>query len=249
MSCIVLLGDAHLRDPDPEVDAFVKFLETLPGSASALYLLGDLFDLWIGAPPFITAEHRRVVEALRCLREKGLRVSYVEGNRDYHLRSAYRGNPFHDLEEDRLEVAFGTRRLLLAHGDRVNRRDRPYRLWRWLAKGPVPMRLLRLVPSRQAAGLARRLERGIARTNLRYRVGFPEDSCRSFALEQGRAGFDTVVLGHFHREMERTYETPGGKVQLFVLPSWREGRRYLKIAAGGAAIFESFGPAGRGVNG
>ena len=111
------------------------------------------------------------------------------------------------------------------------------------------MRLLRLVPAKQAASLAQRLERGIARTNVRHRVGFPEQACRDYALKQRMAGFDTVVLGHFHREMERTYETPGGKVQLFVLPSWREGRRYLKIAAGGAAIFESFGPAGRGVNG
>jgi len=246
MSCIILIGDAHFRDPDPEVDAFVKFLDTLPRSASSLYLLGDLFDLWIAAPPFITAAHRRVVEALCGLREKGLRVSYIEGNRDYHLRSTYRGSPFHDLEEDHLEVAFGTRRLFLAHGDRVNRKDRPYRLWRWVAKGPVPMRLLRLVPARQAARLTRRLERGIARTNVRHRTGFPEEACRDYALKQRRAGFDTVVLGHFHRELERTYETPEGKVQLFVLPTWREGRRYLKITADGAAVFESFEPAAAG---
>jgi len=242
MSCILLAGDAHLREADPEVDAFVTFLDSLPPSVSALYLLGDLFDLWIAAPPFITRAHSRVLEALGRLRERGLRVSYVEGNRDYHLRSAYRGSPFCDLEEDHLETVFGSRRLFLAHGDRVNWRDRPYRLWRWAAKGPVPMWLLRLLPERQAALLAQRLERGIARTNVRHRVGFPEEECREFALRRWREGFDTVVLGHFHREMDRTYEAPGGKVRLLILPSWREGRRSLKITADGEAVFESFEP-------
>jgi len=240
MSSIILAGDAHLRDPDPEVDAFVEFLDSLPPSASALYLLGDLFDLWIAAPPFMTAAHRRILDALRRLGEKGLRVSYIEGNRDYHLRGAYRGRPFHDLEEDHLRVDWGARRLFLAHGDRVNRRDRQYRLWRWFAKGPVPLGLLRLAPAPLAARLALRLEHAMARTNLRYRAGFPEEACRDYALAQRRAGCDTVVLGHFHRELERTYDTLAGKVQLFVLPSWREERRYLRISENGAAAFESF---------
>ena len=240
MSCIILAGDAHLRDSDPEVDAFVQFLDSLPPSASALYLLGDLFDLWIAAPPFITGAHRRVLDALQRLREKGLRVSYIEGNRDYHLRGVYRGSPFHDMDEDHLRVDYGARRLFLAHGDRVNRRDRQYRLWRWAAKGPVPLMLLRLVPARQAARLAQRLERAMARTNLRHRAGFPEEACRDYVLERRKAGCDTVVLGHFHRELERTYDTLAGKVQLFVLPSWREERRYLRISEDGTAAFESF---------
>ena len=246
MSCIVLLGDAHLRDGDRELDAFLKFLESLPPGAAALYLLGDLFDLWIGAPAFQTPGHGRVVEALRRLREKGLRISYIEGNRDYHLRRAYRGDPFEDLEEEGLQVSFGARRIFLAHGDLVNRMDRPYRLWRRVAKGPLLMGLFRLLPARWAARFAERLERRIASTNLRHRIGFPETECRDYALGLRRRGFDTLVLGHFHREMERLYEGPEGKIQVFVLPSWREGGRHLRIEGDGTAVFEALRTGGTG---
>ncbi len=242
MSRIVLLGDAHLREGDPEADLFLEFLDSLPRGLPALYLLGDLFDLWIGAPPFLTSVHRRVVEALGRLGRSGSRVCYVEGNRDYHLRSLYEGNPFEVLEEEGLGVDFGGRRLFLAHGDRVNRKDRPYRAWRWLAKGPLLMPFFRLLPPGAAARLAARLEGQIARTNVRHRVRFPEADCREYALERRRSGFDTVVLGHFHQELSRVYEAPEGRVEVLVLPAWREQRRYLTIDAAGAAAFESFRP-------
>jgi UDP-2,3-diacylglucosamine hydrolase len=242
MNHIVLLGDAHLRDGDPEVDRFLEFLESLPSAVSALYLLGDLFDLWIGAPALITPGHRRVVEALDRLRGKGLRVSYVEGNRDYHLRPVFHGIPFDDLEEKELAVSFGPRKIHLAHGDLVNRGDRPYRLWRSVAKGPVLMAFFRLLPRGPAGAAAQWLERRIARTNVRHRVRFPEEACRSYALERLREGFDTVVLGHFHQEMEQRFEGKEGGVEVFVLPAWREGRRYLRIGSDGTADFNSFLP-------
>jgi len=240
MSWILLLGDAHLRDGDPEVEAFVEFLETLPPGTKGLYLLGDLFDLWIGNPPLTGPSHRRVVEALREVRKRGVRIAYVEGNRDYHLRSSYRGDPFDQLAEKTLDISFGGRRLLLAHGDCVNRKDLPYRLWRRASKGPILPALLHLLPARRAAKLAARLERSMARTNARHRASFPEEECRDYALKGRRAGFDTLVLGHFHQELERSYLAREGRVEVFVLPAWRDGRRYLKIGAEGTARFESF---------
>jgi UDP-2,3-diacylglucosamine hydrolase len=240
MSWILLLGDAHLRDGDPEVEAFVEFLETLPADVTGLYLLGDLFDLWIGNPSLTGPSHRRVVAALREVRKRGVRIAYVEGNRDYHLRSSYRGDPFDQLVEEALEISFGRRRLLLAHGDCVNRKDVPYRLWRWASKGPILPALLNLLPARRAAQLAVRLERSMARTNARHRASFPEAECRDYALKGRSAGFDTLVLGHFHQELERSYVGREGRVEVFVLPAWRDARRYLKIGAEGTARFESF---------
>jgi len=243
MSSILLLGDAHLRDEDPEVDAFLTFLDSLPRETTALYLLGDLFDLWIGLPAFATESHLRVVEALRRLRVRGVRLGYVEGNRDYDLRAAYQGNPFHDLAEEGMGIAFGGRRLYLSHGDQVNRRDHLYLLWRRLAKGPVIRRAFRYLPVKLAKRLAGGLERRMAGTNLRHRVFFPENECRAYALKTGEAGSDTLVLGHFHLERHLVFdETPSGRVEVFVLPAWREGRRFLKIGSDGSATFESFRP-------
>jgi UDP-2,3-diacylglucosamine hydrolase len=244
MTRILLLGDAHLREGDPEAETFLQFLQAVPAGTSALYLLGDLFDLWIGAPAFLSGVHRRVVDALGALAGRGIVVSYVEGNRDYHLRDAFLGRPFRELEEEGMEVRFGTRNIFLTHGDLVNLRDRPYRIWRRLAKGPVLMGLFRLLPASQATRVAQWLERRIARTNLRHRVRFPEEECRRFALAQRQSGFDTLVLGHFHHEMELSFVGAPGRVEVFVLPAWREGRKYLALGSDGTAAFESFRPSG-----
>lgn len=238
MSSILLLGDAHLRDGDPEVDAFLHFLDTLPGDVTALYLLGDLFDLWIGAPAFLTGSHQRVVEGLRRLRSRDVRIAYVEGNRDYHLRTTYLGDPFDELAEEGMKVNFGGRHIHLAHGDLVNRRDRPYRFWRRLAKGPLLIGAFRLLPTGLAGGLAGRLERRLARTNLRHRIRFPEEECRAFAERRRRDGADTLVLGHFHAETRRVFEERSRRMEVFVLPAWREERRFLRIRSDGSAGFE-----------
>jgi UDP-2,3-diacylglucosamine hydrolase len=244
MSSILLLGDAHLHEGDPELGFFLRFLKSLPSRTSALYLLGDLFDLWIGAEEFLSASHSRVVEALRELRACGVPLTYVEGNRDYHLGRVFRPDPFQEVAGEGTDVAFGSRRIHLAHGDLVNRADRPYRLWRRIAKGPLLLAALRLLPSGTARALARALERGIARTNQRHRARFPEEECRRFALEQLQRGNDTLVLGHFHEEARREYRGPQGTIEVYVLPAWRDGRRSLRIFEDGRAAFEGFGGGG-----
>ena len=240
MSSILLLGDAHLREGDPEVDVFLDFLHHLPADAKALYLLGDLFDLWIGSEAFVSVSHRRVIEAIATLRISGKDVIYVEGNRDYHLKSLYGPSVFQEIALEGLDLTFGSRSIHLAHGDLVNVEDRPYRRWRRLSKGPLLLGVLERLPKGLARAVAQNLERRIARTNRKHRIRFPEEQCRRFAMEQRDRGMDTLVLGHFHQEARRTWQSGGKQIEVFVLPSWREGRRYLRIDEDGRAGFEAF---------
>jgi len=240
MKSIILLGDAHLRERDPEVAVFLDFLRQLPSETEALYLLGDLFDLWIGSPAFLTDSHLSIARELERLREGGQEVIYVEGNRDYHLKGLYDGGAFGEVAEEGFDFVFGPRRIHLAHGDLVNRKDRPYRAWRRFAKGPVPLGVLKSLPAGLARRVADRMERRIAQTNRRHRIRFPEQECRRFALDQLRAGVDTLVLGHFHQQARFLWEEEGRRIEVFVLPSWREGRRFLRLDAEGKADFDSF---------
>ena len=244
MKSILLLGDAHLRERDPEVAVFLDFLRSFPSEAEALYLLGDLFDLWIGSPAFLTDSHRQIAAELGALRQRGRDVVYVEGNRDYHLKALYDGTVFGRVAEEGFDVTYGARRIHLAHGDLVNRGDRPYRFWRRLAKGPVLLGALQALPAGAARALAHRMEHRIARTNRRHRIRFPEQECRRYALEKLRSGVDTLVLGHFHQEARFLWEEGTRRIEVFVLPSFREGRRFLRLEEQGAACFETFAAGG-----
>src|SRR6266850_2402608 len=144
---VALLGDAHLRERDAEVGAFVRFLDTLPRDIRTLAILGDLFAVWIGRPELLRPHHLSVVEALRRLRARGCRLIYVEGNHDFFLAPLYDGDPFDRLESDALEETLGGRRAHLAHGDLVNTRDRQYRAWRAVSKNRVFFATFGLLPA------------------------------------------------------------------------------------------------------
>jgi UDP-2,3-diacylglucosamine hydrolase len=236
---IALLGDAHLRESDPEVGRFIEFLEALPRDFAALAILGDLFSVWIGRAELLHAHHERVLEALRRLRARGCRLIYVEGNHDFFLRRLYAGDPFDLLAERGIDLVAGGHRLHLAHGDLMNRRDRQYRAWRAISKNPLFFAAFNLVPRRRRIRLADDLERGMARTNMEFRGGFPIAECLAECRPLVRAGTEVVVYGHFHEERRIDIDEGGQRGTVFVLPAWRAGHVYLRVAPGEAPAFVS----------
>jgi UDP-2,3-diacylglucosamine hydrolase len=236
---VALLGDAHLREQDAEVAAFVRFLDTLPRDVTRLAILGDLFSAWIGRPELERPHHREVVEALRRLRGRGCGVLYVEGNHDFFLRGRMSGDPFDAFAEDTLDLSLAGRRVHLAHGDMVNRHDHQYRSWRAVSKSRVFFAAFNLLPVRRRQLLVDDLERGMARTNMEFRGGFPVAECLAYARPRVRAGTDLIVFGHFHEERRIDILEGGRKGSVFVLPAWRTAHRYLRLEPGVDPAFVS----------
>jgi len=236
---IALLGDAHLRENDPEVEAFVAFLDDLPRDIGVLAILGDLFSAWIGRAELNHPHHARVVDALRRLRARGCRLLYVEGNHDFFLRGLVAGDPFDALTETTLDLAAGGRRLHLAHGDLVNRHDRQYRAWRALSKSRLFFAAFNMLPRRRRQRLVDDLERGMARTNMEFRGGFPVAESLLYARRRIALGSEVLVFGHFHDERRIDVGEAGRTGVLFVLPAWRTGHRYLRIDPGAPPAFVS----------
>jgi len=236
----VFLADAHLNQEDIHSRNFLILAEKAAQEKAALFLLGDIFDLWFGAPGLTFRFQQPVVERLRSLRREGLRLYYVEGNRDFHLKTPHEGSTFDAVSEGEMQAAVGDRRLLLSHGDTVNRADIGYRFWKALSKNRLAYGAVTLLHPRFFLPLADKLERKLKRTNRRFRGSFPETECREFALRMFAKGIDFVILGHFHAErLLRFSREPEGKA-LAVLPSWRDEWRYLYLTAEGELGFRAF---------
>jgi len=236
---LALLGDAHLREGDPEVRAFVRFLEDLPRDIRTLAVLGDLFAVWIGSPELQGAHHREVVDALIRLRARGCALVYVEGNHDFYLERPYARTLFDRFSCDVLDLEVAGRRVHLAHGDLMNRRDRQYRAWRAVSKSRPFFRAFSLLPARTRAWIADRLETRLARTNMEFRTGFPLEECEVYARRRIGEGANVLVFGHFHEERRMAFEERGRSGTVFVLPAWRAGHRYLRIDPGAEPVFVS----------
>ncbi len=236
---VALLGDAHLRESDEEVTAFVDFLDGLPGDIRTLAILGDLFAIWIGSADLVRRHHREVVAALTRLRDRGCTLLYVEGNHDFFLGRLYDSDPFDRLATEAIDLRLAGRRAHLAHGDLVNRRDRQYLAWRALSKSRLFFSGFSLLPAGIRLGIAGRLEKHLARTNLEFRRGFPVAECERYARERIRGGAEILVLGHFHEELRFEFKEGDSTASVFVLPAWRAGHRYLRIDPGAEPAFVS----------
>jgi UDP-2,3-diacylglucosamine hydrolase len=218
---VAIVADAHLGGPGGAAAPLLEQLAALPERrCERLILLGDLFQVWVGDRRFETAEIAAVVAALRRLRAQGLRVDYVEGNRDFFLAGSSYADAFDEVAS---EVAFvaGGRRCLAVHGDGLNDRDWRYLAWRWLSKSALSRLLVKLLPARLARRSVASTERRLADTNFKHRVAIPEKAIRRFGERRLREGHDLLLLGHFHEE--RRWRLPAGEIWL--LDAWFRSRR------------------------
>ncbi|HEY7214301.1 MAG TPA: hypothetical protein VIC28_06705, partial [Thermoanaerobaculia bacterium] len=198
---VALIADAHLGGPGGPAGPLIAQLEALPGQGCRrLVLMGDLFQAWIGFPRFETEDVVAVVSALRKLRQQGVEIDYIEGNRDFFLA----GSPYADaFDRIGLEVAFevGGVRYLAVHGDGLNDRDWRYLFWRRLSKSTPVRFLVRNIPRRLAHRMVHSTEKRLSQTNFKHRAAVPEAAIRRYAERRLAEGHDVLLLGHFHEAL------------------------------------------------
>lgn len=230
--CAALFTDLHLDAARPgECEEFAGQLRALrPGArGSAVVVLGDLFDAYVGpedwqAPPFAA-----VLAELRALAAAGARVLLLRGNRDVLLE------PGHLPEDAGIEVADavalrlgGRAPALLTHGDAYCLADRRYQFLRRTLRRPGLRRFLaRRGPRfrRWLAARLRRVSRGeVARKPLEHLQPVPEPA----RAELEAAGAAAAVIGHLHRDLRLDL---GGGLRLRVLPAWEPSAPPWDLAA------------------
>lgn len=218
---VALIADAHLGGPGGEAGPLLAQLRKLPErGCRRLVILGDLFQAWIGDRRYETEEIRQVVAALETLRAAGLRVDYIEGNRDFFLAESPYASAFDSIGRE-LAFTVGERRYLAVHGDGLDARDRQYLFWRWLSKSPLSRFLVFRVPHRFAQRLVHSTEERLSQTNLEHKRVIPEEVIREYAAQRLGETHDVLLLGHFHEE--RRLATPRGEA--WVLDAWFNSRR------------------------
>ena len=238
----IFLSDAHLSQDDLHTRNFLILVEKAASENVPLFLLGDIFDLWFGAPKLTFGFQKPVIMRLRELARTGLRLYYVEGNRDFYLKKNHEGSTFHAVSEGEMRAAVGPREVFLSHGDSVNRADFAYRFWKTLSKNRMAYGTLSLLPPALMLPLADRMERSLKRTNQPFRRSFPDREIREFALRKFASGADFVILGHFHTECVMRFAQGGTTKVLVVLPAWKEDWRYFYLTPEGTHGFRNFRP-------
>jgi UDP-2,3-diacylglucosamine hydrolase len=217
---VFFLSDAHLgADPGP-VEAererrLHDFLNHLPGRATELVIVGDLFDFWFEYHSAIPRRHFRTLAMLGRLRDAGLPITYLNGNHDFWLGRFFRDELGIETREDALQLDRQGRRLWIHHGDGLIGGDLGYRALRKLIRHPASIRAYQLLHPDLGIPLAR----WVSRWSRHSRAERPLDGDRLWnevAVPRFADGFDTIVIGHFHHAWERRE----GDRQLVLLGDW-----------------------------
>jgi UDP-2,3-diacylglucosamine hydrolase len=233
----VFIADAHLRLPgDDNYRTMLRFLAELPGTADTLYILGDLFEFWIGYPEVPFPQYRPLLDALRALRSAGMEIVYFEGNHDFHMGPYFTETLGAKVYRGPAVLEIDGKRVCLCHGDEINRRDYAYRILRSILHSRLTSALTHVVPPRCATAIADRLgensraHHGARRTRWNYPA-----ILRSFAADRFAAGCDMVITGHFHLPLIET-SGAGGANTLVSLGDWISHFSYAEMRDGAVTL-------------
>jgi len=216
----LFISDLHLDPGDPAVvRQFHAFLETDARRADALYILGDLFEAWLGDDdPEPLA--RGVVAALRALTDAGVPCFVMHGNRDFLIGSRFCREAGATRLEDGTVVDLYGERVLLMHGDALCTDDVSYQRLRRILRNPAVRFVLRHLSLGQRRALARRLRAG-SRAHVGSTAPEIMDVNTAAVVDAfRRSGVRTLVHGHTHRPAVHEIEVDGAPVRRIVLGDW-----------------------------
>jgi len=226
----LFISDLHLDASRPEITRlFLDFLENEAASADALYILGDLFEAWIGDDASDEVGDA-VAGGLAKLHEKRVPCFYIHGNRDFLLGDAYARRARMTLLPDPSIVAIEGEDVLLMHGDSLCTDDRAYQQFKTQVRDPRWQRqfLARSVEERQQfAAQARAESQRYTRSAGDALMDVNHDAVVS-ALR--RSGTLRLIHGHTHRPARHEIDIDAKAVERIVLGDWYEQGSALRVA-------------------
>lgn len=226
----IFIADAHLRRADDRnYQLLVAFLASQRGRLRTLYLLGDIFDFWVGYRHVVFSAHVPLLEVLRELRTEGTEIVYVEGNHDFNVGPFFTQTLGCRVLPDGGAVDLDGRRVLVAHGDLVNPHDTGYRVLRRALRSR-PMRLaMALFPPDWTWEIAHWASRQSGKGHAAKRERWvPREMLTSHAIRRFAEGYRAVVTGHFHAPLleetaEGTILSLGDWITQYSYATWENG--------------------------
>jgi len=229
----LFVSDLHLDAALPAaVSQFIGFLQGPARQAAALYIVGDLFESWVGDDD-LDFTRERVCAALRELTTSGVPCFVLRGNRDFLLGEDFARRANVHLLPDPVLVEFGQVKLCLLHGDLLCTDDHAYQSLRTVVRDPLwQQRFLALdLPTRRAlAGAARRGSKAhIDRAMQQIMDVNPAAVITAFRA----TGTRLMVHGHTHRPATHTHVVDGDAAIRIVLGDWYTQGSCLRLEPDG----------------
>ncbi len=219
----LFFSDCHLDQGRPETDAvLIRFLDGRATDASHIYILGDLFEVWLGDDDPADGQHQ-VIESLRRL-ARIRPVYFISGNRDFLLGSDFASHVGLTLLDEPQVLDLGQRRVVLIHGDTLCTDDHDYQAFRTMVRDPAWQVDFLRKPLAERQQIAIRLRKDSNDAMSQKTLSIMDVNQQAVLDCFRKHSADTIIHGHTHRPAVHDH-APG--LTRYVLGDWNPGPSFL----------------------
>jgi UDP-2,3-diacylglucosamine hydrolase len=220
---ILFLSDLHLSPRSPGATRlFLDFLAGPARQASEIYLLGDLFETWIGDDDLDNPEYAAIIAALRSTAQSGAKLRVMHGNRDFLLGADFSAASGCQLISDPHILSTAEWQFVLAHGDALCVDDLDYMRFRSQVRDLAWQAAFLAKPLAERRAIAQHLRQASAdsQRDPERRYGDLDAAATEDFLRQH--GYATFIHGHTHQPATHDHIVDGIHVERWVLSDWHE---------------------------
>ncbi|MCF8149791.1 MAG: UDP-2,3-diacylglucosamine diphosphatase [Burkholderiaceae bacterium] len=220
------VSDLHLRKERPDLtERFAAFLaDTAASGVGTLFILGDLFEYWIGDDDLADPFNTQVCRLLRDLADRGSPIYFIAGNRDFLLGEVFAAAAGIQLLDETVKVGVGDTATLLMHGDTVCTDDVAYQEFRRMVRATEWQTRFLARPLAERLAEVETLRRRSAEAMLKKPAAIMDANAAAIRAALTSSGCSRLIHGHTHRPGRENIALADGVAERWVLSDWDTGR-------------------------
>ena len=216
----LFISDLHLEADRPDIGhQFLQFLQTDASEADDLYILGDLFEAWVGDDDPNT-HYFSIKRALRKLTDSGIPVYFMHGNRDFMVGSGFANETGVKILKDPYKVTMYGQKTLLSHGDILCIDDVQYQRVRKMVRDPAWQASMKAKPLKERLRIAHEARRQSLEQTINKSLEIMDVNQDEVKRVIKEHNVDVLLHGHTHRPDIHTVDLGNRKAKRIVLGDW-----------------------------
>ena len=220
----LFISDLHLEAERPDIARqFLQFMNTDARECEELYILGDLFEAWVGDDDPNT-HYFTIKRALRTLVDRGVPVYFMHGNRDFMVGREFSNETGVKILKDPHRVDMYGQKVLLSHGDVLCTDDVQYQKVRKMTRDPEWQANMRAKPLKERLRIAAEARRHSLEQTINMSLAIMDVNQQAVEAMIREHNVDVLLHGHTHRPAVHTVDLGRRKAKRIVLGDWyRQG--------------------------
>ncbi len=232
----LFIADLHLQIEEPAITAgFLRFLQGEARHADALYILGDLFEAWIGDDD-PNPLHREIAIAIKALVDSGVPCFFVHGNRDFLLGKRYARDCGMTLLAEETVLDLYGRNILIMHGDTLCTDDTGYLAFRAKVHNPWIQTLFLALPLFIRSRIAAKMRAGSKAANSSKSMTIMDVNPQAVASVMAKHQVQWLIHGHTHRPYMHDLTVNDKPAHRVVLGAWHTEGSMIKVTPDGVEL-------------